>query len=75
MNNNIITGVKGFVAWNLKKYLTFRNKQVVGVSRNPLSEDLGYEELSIDIMNKSKSFIHLAGKAHDLKTSQSLIKN
>ena len=67
MNNNIITGVKGFVAGNLKKYLTLRNKQVVGVSRIPFSEDLGYDELSIDIMNKSKSFIHLAGKAHDLK--------
>tara|TARA_B110001452_G_scaffold267616_1_gene278501 strand:+ start:5486 stop:6403 length:918 start_codon:yes stop_codon:yes gene_type:complete len=67
LNNNIITGVKGFVAGNLKKYLIFRNKQVIGVSRIPLSEDLGYDELSIDIMNKSKSFIHLAGKAHDLK--------
>ena len=67
MNNNIITGVKGFVAGNLKKYLTLCNKQVIGVSRIPFSEDLGYEELSIDIMNKSKSFIHLAGKAHDLK--------
>ncbi len=67
MNNIIITGVKGFVAGNLKKYLIFRNKQVIGVSRTPLSEDLGYDEISIDIMNKSKSFIHLAGKAHDLK--------
>ena len=49
MNNNIVTGVKGFVAGNLKKYLIFRNKQVIGVSRIPLSEDLGYDELSIDI--------------------------
>ena len=65
--NNIITGIKGFVAGNLKKYLIFRNKQVIGVSRTPLSDDLGYDEISIDIMNKSKSFIHLAGKAHDLK--------
>ena len=67
MNNIVITGVKGFVAGNLKKYLIFRNKQVIGVSRTPLSEDLGYDEISMDIMNKSKSFIHLAGKAHDLK--------
>ena len=67
MNNIIITGVKGFVAGNLKKYLIFRNEQVIGVSRTPLSEDLGYDEISIDIMNKSKNFIHLAGKAHDLK--------
>ena len=67
MNNIVITGIKGFVAGNLKKYLIFRNKQVIGVSRTPLSEDLGYDEISIDIMNKSKSFIHLAGKAHDLK--------
>ena len=67
MNNNIITGVKGFVAGNLKKYLIFRNKQVTGMSRIPLSGDLAYDEISLDIMNKSKSFIHLAGKAHDLK--------
>ena len=67
MNNIVITGIKGFVAGNLKKYLIFRNKQVIGVSRTPLSEDLGYDEISIDIMNNSKSFIHLAGKAHDLK--------
>jgi nucleoside-diphosphate-sugar epimerase len=67
LNNNIITGVKGFVAGNLKKYLIFHNKQVIGVSRIPLYEDLGYDDISIDIMNKSKSFIHLAGKAHDLK--------
>ena len=67
MNNIVITGAKGFVAGNLKKYLIFRNKQVIGVSRTPLSQDLGYDEISIDIMNKSKSFIHLAGKAHDLK--------
>jgi len=65
--NNIITGGKGFVAGNLKKYLRSRNKHVIGVSRNPLLEDLGYDEISLDIMNKSKSFIHLAGKAHDLK--------
>ena len=67
MNNIVITGLKGFVAGNLKKYLIFRNKQVIGVSRTPLSEDIGYDEINIDIMNKSKSFIHLAGKAHDLK--------
>jgi len=67
MNNNIITGVKGFVAGNLKQHLIFRNKQVIGVSRIPLSEDLAYDDISADIMNKSKSFIHLAGKAHDLK--------
>tara|TARA_B100001175_G_C19458074_1_gene615029 strand:- start:446 stop:1363 length:918 start_codon:yes stop_codon:yes gene_type:complete len=67
MNENIITGVKGFVAGNLKKYLQFRNKHVIGVSRTPLCEDLGYDELTMDIMNKSKSVIHLAGKAHDLK--------
>ena len=45
----------------------FHNKEVIGVSRTPSSEDLGYDEISKDIMNNSKSFIHLAGKAHDLK--------
>ena len=65
--NNIITGSKGFVAGNLKKYLICLNKNVTGVSRIPLHDDLGYDEITLDIMNKSISFIHLAGKAHDLK--------
>ena len=56
MQLNIITGIKGFVGSNLEKYLRSRNKQVIGVSRNPLLEDLGYDEISLDIMNKSKEF-------------------
>jgi len=39
------------------------------VSRISLYGDLGYVEIRIDIMNKSKRFIHLAGKTHDFSLS------
>ena len=67
MKLNLITGNKGFVGHNLEKYLRSRNKFTKGVSRFPLSEELSYNDLSLDVMNGSMSFIHLAGKAHDLK--------
>jgi nucleoside-diphosphate-sugar epimerase len=64
---NIITGNKGFVGANLEKYLKLQNKQIKGVSRKPLGEEVGYENLTLETINTSRSFIHLAGKAHDLK--------
>jgi nucleoside-diphosphate-sugar epimerase len=67
MKLNLITGNKGFIGHNLEKYLRSRNKFTKGVSRFPLSEELSYNDLSLDVMNGSMSFIHLAGKAHDLK--------
>ena len=69
MKLNIITGNKGFVGGNLEKYLKLQNKQIKGVSRKPLSEEVSYKNLTLDIINKSRSFIHLAGKAHDLKNT------
>lgn len=68
---NIITGNKGFVGFNLTNYLISLNKAVLGVSRNPIEKEVGYKDLTIEVLNQSKAFIHLAGKAHDLKkTSQ-----
>ena len=64
---HIITGNKGFVGMNLISYLRNKKKDIVGVSRNPFIEELNYEDLNLKILNKAKSFIHLAGKAHDLK--------
>ena len=67
MQLNIITGNKGFVGSNLEKYLRLRNKQTKGVSRKPIGDEVNYENLNLQKNNSIKSFIHLAGKAHDLK--------
>ena len=64
---HIITGNKGFVGINLISYLNTKGKNTLGVSRTPVLEELSYETLNIEKLNQSKSFIHLAGKAHDLK--------
>jgi nucleoside-diphosphate-sugar epimerase len=63
----IITGNKGFVGGNLTCFLQNNNKEIIGVSRNPKNDELSYESIGLEVLNESKSFIHLAGKAHDLK--------
>jgi nucleoside-diphosphate-sugar epimerase len=60
-----ITGITGFVGQNLASYLA--NFDILGVSRGSKGRNISYQELSLDIFNKQKVFIHLAGKAHDLK--------
>jgi len=60
-----ITGVTGFVGQNLSSYLT--NFEVLGVSREAKGRNISYQELSLDVFNKQNAFVHLAGKAHDLK--------
>ena len=67
MQLNIITGNKGFVGSNLEKYLRLQKKQTKGVSRNPSGDEVKYENLNLEKNKSVKSFIHLAGKAHDLK--------
>ncbi|WP_299017515.1 NAD-dependent epimerase/dehydratase family protein [uncultured Polaribacter sp.] len=69
MKKTIITGNKGFVGLNLQEYLHKKDKVIIGVSRTPLVNELHYKNLSLDRLNQSKSFIHLAGKAHDLKNT------
>ncbi|WP_298881790.1 NAD-dependent epimerase/dehydratase family protein [uncultured Polaribacter sp.] len=64
---NIITGNKGFVGINLSNYLNKLNKSILGLSRNPNKEEISYNQLNLNVLNKAKSLIHLAGKAHDLK--------
>ena len=61
----IITGVSGFVGFNLKTYLKNKNKEILGFSRKPGKYDLDYKEINTKLLNKTNSFIHLAGKAHD----------
>ena len=69
--SHIITGNKGFVGSNLTCFLNKKEKCCKGVSRNPKNDEISYDALNAALLNQSKSFIHLAGKAHDLKkTSQ-----
>jgi nucleoside-diphosphate-sugar epimerase len=60
-----ITGVTGFVGQNLTRYLS--DIEILGISREAKGINITYSELSLNIFNKQKVFIHLAGKAHDLK--------
>jgi nucleoside-diphosphate-sugar epimerase len=63
----IITGINGFVGSNLRSYLHDKEKITLGVSRNPSFDEVHYSELNKTLLNDSNYFIHLAGKAHDLK--------
>jgi nucleoside-diphosphate-sugar epimerase len=66
---NIITGVRGFVGGNLEQFFKSQNKQVLGISRKSEGKNISYENLNSELINTSRSFIHLAGKAHDLKNT------
>lgn len=63
----IITGINGFVGSNLRSYLHNKKKITLGVSRNPSLDEVHYSDLNKTLLNNSNYFIHLAGKAHDLK--------
>lgn len=73
MNNEVlISGVSGFVGSNLKPYLTNIGYQVTGVFRekNKLKKNIiSYKTITSNHFSKHSTFIHLAGKAHDLKNS------
>lgn len=66
--NIVVTGVTGFVGENLTKYLG-HDYSITGVSRNKTTDKktISYKELSKRFLNETNAFIHLAGKAHDLK--------
>lgn len=68
MENIIITGVTGFVGKNLNEYL-HHDYSITGVSRKDQdnAEIITYNQMDIGTLNKAKAFIHLAGKAHDLR--------
>ena len=65
MERLLITGITGFVGQNLEKYLI--NFETKGISRVSSKKSIIYEELTLEVLNTQKAFIHLAGKAHDLK--------
>lgn len=61
----LISGITGFVGVNLKDYLApFFN--IIGLSRNS-GEHIGYTDMHKGLFDGAKAFVHLAGKAHDLK--------
>ena len=63
----IITGISGFVGSNLRQYLDKREKNILGVSRCPNLDEVNYTKINTTFLNNANYFIHLAGKAHDLK--------
>ncbi|WP_124980820.1 NAD-dependent epimerase/dehydratase family protein [Nonlabens xiamenensis] len=69
MNRIIVSGATGFVGVNLVPYLNQSGCQVEVLSRST-DANLAYKNLESKDLSKYNSFIHLAGKAHDLeKTS------
>jgi nucleoside-diphosphate-sugar epimerase len=60
-----ITGSTGFVGVNLSNYLT--DFEILGISRESNGKNIGYKQLTLGVLNNQKAFVHLAGKAHDLK--------
>jgi nucleoside-diphosphate-sugar epimerase len=64
---HIVTGNNGFVGVNLTRFFLNIDKKIQGISRNPNNKEISYKSLNVTTLNKAKSFIHLAGKAHDLK--------
>ena len=64
----LITGNKGFVGTNLSKYFKKHTIDFIGVSRVAKSKnEISYSNLTTAILNTANAFVHLAGKAHDLK--------
>lgn len=66
----LITGISGFVGQNLYKFLNNNGKgDILSLSRNAGDgkEVLTYEGFFADSTVSASHYIHLAGKAHDLK--------
>lgn len=61
----VITGVNGFVGMNIKAQLCGRYS-LIGVSRTPKSDEVSWDKLCLTQEVKAETWIHLAGKAHDL---------
>ena len=64
--NILISGVTGFVGVNLKEYLN-SDYNIIGVYRSNNVNEINYSEIDLKDFENINVFIHLAGKAHDLK--------
>ena len=67
MKNIAISGITGFVGKNLEEYLISKKGTVAGVSRRTSNNNYDYTSFNKIIFDNQKAFVHLAGKAHDLK--------
>ena len=69
MEKLLVTGITGFVGQNLKKYTEISSLyNLIGISRKADGESVkSYCALTPEFWNQTTAFIHLAGKAHDLK--------
>ncbi len=67
-SNILITGVTGFVGLSLSNYLK-NDYRIQGVSRRKKEGLISYKSLDKAVLDISKVFIHLAGKAHDVKNT------
>ncbi len=68
----IISGSKGFVGKNLSEYLLKFGNALTAISRTPENDnEIGWSQLNDnnDLVKDTDVYIHLAGKAHDLKTT------
>lgn len=68
MKKIIVSGITGFVGVNLFGY--FNDKyEILGISRNRNARKklISYDLVNKELLSSSYAFIHLAGKAHDLK--------
>lgn len=68
MKKILISGITGFVGSNLSPYLS-SNFVIKGLSRNESKGEniFSYSSLTVENLDSFYAFIHLAGKAHDLK--------
>ena len=66
MKTIVISGVTGFLGKNLTTYLQHKYK-IEGVYRKNKNSQFTYDSLSSVNIDNTSAFIHLAGKAHDLK--------
>jgi len=66
MKSIMISGISGFVGGHLKEYLR-EQFNIVGLSRNDNEHYITYNEITSNSFNEVEVFIHLAGKAHDLR--------
>jgi nucleoside-diphosphate-sugar epimerase len=66
----LISGASGFVGKNLTVFLKDNGHEIIAISRNPEAKcEISWEQLLNDnsLIKDVDVFIHLAGKAHDLK--------
>lgn len=73
MENILISGINGFVGKNLSSYFIEKQYNVYGLSRNISNRNSSFSWENLEEIKSIsiQAFIHLAGKAHDLKKTSS----